>query len=138
MPRVSQEKLHDLLDSPVFATVATIQPDGRPQLSVVWVRRDGDDVLFMIGIGSRKERNIRRDPRVSVLVSPPDEPYTYAAVHGVATFEPERAVELRDELAVKYIGVTYPEHVRRTPEAAAGLGSITAVRLTPQKLAGRL
>ncbi|GAA2796063.1 PPOX class F420-dependent oxidoreductase [Saccharopolyspora taberi] len=138
MAGVSRERLAALLDSPVFAAVATIQPDGRPQQSVVWIRRDGEDLLFMIGVGSRKERNLRRDPRVSVLVSPPDEPYTYAAISGVATFEPERSVELRDELAVKYVGVTYPEHVARTPEAARGLGPITAVRVTPHRIAGRL
>jgi methylenetetrahydrofolate reductase (NADPH) len=70
MSGVSADRLHEVLDSPIFATVATIQPDGTPQQSVVWVERDGDDVLFMVGIGSRKERNLRRDPRASVLVCP--------------------------------------------------------------------
>lgn len=135
---VSARRLRALLDSPVFATVATLQPDGTAQQSVVWVTRDGDDILFMIGAGSRKERNLRRDPRVSLLVSPPDAPYGYAAIRGTATFEPARSNRLRDELSIKYIGTTYAEHVRDTPEAEAGLGEVVAVRVTPEAVAGRL
>ena len=135
---VSVERLRAVLDSPVFATVATIQPDGTPQQSVVWVERDGDDVLFMVGVGSRKERNLRRDPRVSVLVCPPSAPYGYAAIRGSASFEPELSARLRDQLAVKYVGSTYAEHVERTPEAQAGLGEVVAVRVTPERIAGRL
>ncbi|MGP4020707.1 PPOX class F420-dependent oxidoreductase [Saccharopolyspora sp. 5N708] len=135
---VSMTKLAELLDSPVFAMVATIQPDGSPQQSVVWVQRDGDDVLFMSAIGSRKERNLRRDPRVSVLVSPPDAPYTYAAISGIATFESVGVRQLRDELSIKYVGKAYAEHIEDTPEAGADRREITAVRVTPTKIAGRL
>jgi PPOX class probable F420-dependent enzyme len=133
---VSAERLREVLDSPVFATVATIQPDGTPQQSVVWVERDGDDVLFMVGTGSRKERNLRRDPRVSVLVCPPEAPYGYAAIRGRAVFEPALTERLRDDLSLKYVGRTYAEHVARTPEAAAG--DVVAVRVRPQRIAGRL
>jgi PPOX class probable F420-dependent enzyme len=133
---VSPERLRAVLDSPIFATVATIQPDGTPQQSVVWVERDGDDVLFMVGIGSRKERNLRRDPRASVLVCPPEAPYGYAAIRGRAVFEPALSERLRDVLAIKYIGVPYAEHVARTPEAEAG--DVVAVRLVPERTAGRL
>ena len=135
---VTAERLRAVLDSPVFATVATVQPDGTPQQSVVWVERDGDDVLFMVGVGSRKERNLRRDPRVSVLVCPPEAPYGYAAIRGRAVFEPALSERLRDDLAVKYVGRTYAEHVERTPEARAGLGEVVAVRVTPERIAGRL
>ncbi|MCP2164331.1 PPOX class F420-dependent oxidoreductase [Goodfellowiella coeruleoviolacea] len=135
---VSRTRLHELLDSKVFATVATIQPDGRPQQSVVWVLRDGDDVLFTIGLGSRKERNLRRDPRVSVLVSPADAPYTYAAIYGTATLDTTAGQDLIDRLAIKYTGLTYAEHSERTPEAATDLTRIAAVRVTPTRIAGRL
>lgn len=136
MSGVSAERLHEVLDSRIFATVATIQPDGTPQQSVVWVERDGDDVLFMVGIGSRKERNLRRDPRVSVLVCPPEAPYGYAAIRGRAVFEPTLSERLRDDLAIKYIGLTYAEHVERTPEAESD--EVVAVRLIPERTAGRL
>jgi PPOX class probable F420-dependent enzyme len=136
MSGVSAERLREVLDSPIFATVATIQPDGTPQQSVVWVERDGDDVLFMVGIGSRKERNLRRDPRASVLVCPPEAPYGYAAIRGRAVFEPALSERLRDDLTMKYTGVPYAEHVARTPEAEAG--EVVAVRLVPDRTAGRL
>jgi PPOX class probable F420-dependent enzyme len=136
MSGVSAERLREVLDSPIFATVATIQPDGTPQQSVVWVDRDGDDVLFVVGVGSRKERNLRRDPRVSVLVCPPDAPYGYAAIRGRAVFEPALAGRLRDDLTMKYVGVPYAEHIARTPEAA--VGDVVAVRLVPERTAGRL
>jgi PPOX class probable F420-dependent enzyme len=138
MSGVSTQRLQKVLDSRVFATVATIQPDGSVQQSVVWVKRDGDDVLFMIGVGSRKERNLRRDPRVSLLVFPPDAPYSYAALRGTATFDHEASERLRDELSLKYIGKTFAEHVEDTPEARAGLGETVAVRVTPHTVAGRL
>ncbi|MEU1151763.1 pyridoxamine 5'-phosphate oxidase family protein, partial [Streptomyces sp. NPDC005918] len=47
------DALKELLDSPVFITVATIQPDGSPQVSPVWVKRDGDDVLFSTTVDRR-------------------------------------------------------------------------------------
>jgi PPOX class probable F420-dependent enzyme len=136
MSGVSPERLRDVLDSPIFATVATIQPDGTPQQSVVWVERDGDDVLFMVGIGSRKERNLRRDPRASLLVCPPEAPYGYAAIRGTTIFEPELSDRLRDELTLKYVGRTHAEHVEQTPEADGD--EVVAVRLIPERTAGRL
>ncbi|GAA1311227.1 TIGR03618 family F420-dependent PPOX class oxidoreductase [Pseudonocardia xinjiangensis] len=138
MSGVSPERLQEVLDSPIFATVATVAPDGTPQQSVVWVERDGDDVLFMVGVGSRKARNLHRDPRVSVLVCPPEAPYSYAAIRGTAVFEPASTERLRDDLSIKYVGRTYAEHVERTPEAKAGHGEVVAVRVRPERIAGRL
>ncbi|WP_409497101.1 PPOX class F420-dependent oxidoreductase [Amycolatopsis sp. cmx-11-12] len=135
---VSQERLRELLDSPVFATIATIQPDGTPQQSVVWILRDGQEVLFMMAVGSRKERNIRRDPRISVLVSPPDAPYTYAVLRGTVALETEGRFRLRDNLSMKYIGLTYAEHIKQTPEAGHDTRDIIAARLTPHRVIGRL
>lgn len=134
---VSPARLRQVLDAPVFGTVATIDPDGAPQQSVVWVGRDGDDVLFAVATGSRKERNLRRDPRVSILLSPPDEPYTYAVIHGKATLHTEGGHQLRDALAVKYTGKTYAEG---NADAAARYGDVamTVVRVTPERTVGRL
>ncbi|ASO18889.1 PPOX class probable F420-dependent enzyme [Actinoalloteichus hoggarensis] len=137
MRPVTPRNLRRLLDTPVFGIVATIQPDGTPQQSVVWIGRDGDDVLFYLAAGSRKEKNLRRDPRVSVLVNPVDAPYTYAVIQGTATFEPDRALALRDELTAKYVGISHAEHIARTPEAAYA-GEVTAVRVTPNRILGRL
>lgn len=134
---VDIERLHALLDSPVFATVSTLNRDGSPHQSVVWVARDEADLVFTVATGSAKERNLRRDPRVSVLVSPPTEPYTYAAVRGHATLRSDPTGELLDQLARKYTGRGRDEHhgdaadrQRDTP--------MTVVRMSPDRVAGRL
>jgi PPOX class probable F420-dependent enzyme len=99
----------ELFDGPHHVVVATIDPDGRPQSSVVWARTDGDDVLFSTIKGRRKHANLTRDPRLSVLVFDPADPYTYAEVRGTATLTDDPAAELIEELAVKYTGSSFGE-----------------------------
>ncbi|MFD0026579.1 PPOX class F420-dependent oxidoreductase [Streptomyces sp. NPDC058382] len=125
-------ELKALLDTPVFVTVATVQPDGSPQLSPVWVKRDGDDVLISTTAGRRKEQNIARDPRVSVVVQPFDAPYTYAEIRGTATLSTEGGQELIDELSVKYTGKKYAEF----NPSSGGDDERVVVRITPRKVVG--
>jgi PPOX class probable F420-dependent enzyme len=93
-----------MLDAPEFATIATVQPDGRPHLSVVWIERDGDDVLVSTIEGRQKYRNVERDPRVTVLVFPKDAPYSYIEIRGTATMTREGGRELIDRLCTAYTG----------------------------------
>ena len=93
-----------ILDAPEFATIATLQPDGQPHLSVVWIERDGDDVLVSTVKGRQKYRNIERDPRVAVLVYPKDAPYSYVEIRGTAEMTEEGGRELIDRLARQYRG----------------------------------
>lgn len=117
-----------LFDAPEFATIATIEPDGRPQLSVVWIERDGDDLLVSTVKGRRKHANIAKDSRVTVLVFPKDSPYSYAEVRGTATMTEAGGRELIDRLGNQYMGWDrYPgddgtENVR------------VVVRITPEKV----
>ncbi|MFE7531363.1 PPOX class F420-dependent oxidoreductase [Kitasatospora sp. NPDC057542] len=120
-----------LLDDKSFAVVSTIQPDGSPQSSVVWVKRDGGDILFSTVQGRRKHLNLARDPRVSLLVNPPDNPYEYLEARGEVSLTTEGGRELIDELAAKYRGVDNytwdgPDDVR------------VVVRLTPRKVVGSI
>ncbi|MCH9816397.1 MAG: PPOX class F420-dependent oxidoreductase, partial [Actinomycetia bacterium] len=96
---------HHLLDDPNFAAVATIQPSGQPQLSVIWVKRDGNDVLFSTTVGRRKQRNLARDPRCTVMINPPDAPYSYLEVRGTVTMTETDGRALIDELAQAYLGI---------------------------------
>ncbi|AXE79257.1 PPOX class F420-dependent oxidoreductase [Streptomyces atratus] len=127
-------ELKALLDTPVFVTVATVQPDGSPQVSPVWVKRDGEDLLISTTAGRRKEKNLSRDPRVSVVVQPFDAPYTYAEIRGTATLTTEGGQELIDELSVKYTGKKYAEF---NPESGADDERVV-VRITPRKVVGRI
>jgi PPOX class probable F420-dependent enzyme len=122
------ETARALIDGLNFASIATINPDGSPQTSVVWVTRDGDDLLFSTVIGRRKERNLRRDPRVSVTIFDQQEPYTYVEVRGSVTLDPKGGRELIDALSNKYVGKDYGDE----PETNVRV----VIRLTPQKVAG--
>ncbi|MFF1906274.1 PPOX class F420-dependent oxidoreductase [Kitasatospora sp. NPDC058218] len=120
-----------LIDGKSFAVVSTIQPDGSPQSSVVWVKRDGDDLLFSTVEGRRKHLNLVKDPRISLVVNPPESPYSYLEVRGEVTLSREGGKELIDELALKYrgeqsYGYDGPDDVR------------VVVRLTPRKVVGNL
>ncbi|AJC56676.1 PPOX class F420-dependent oxidoreductase [Streptomyces sp. 769] len=126
------DSLKKLLDSPVFVMVGTIQPDGSPQLSPVWVKRDGDDLLISTTVGRRKEKNLRRDPRVSVVVQPFDAPYTYAEIRGEAMLSTEGGQQLIDELSRKYTGKAYAEFNADAVDDAERV----VVRITPRKVVG--
>ena len=71
-----------LIDSVEYAVIATVEPDGRPQQSVVWVRRDGDDLLVSTIEGRRKYENLVRDPRATLLVYDRSDPDAYVEVRG--------------------------------------------------------
>ncbi|MEU9803540.1 PPOX class F420-dependent oxidoreductase [Streptomyces sp. NPDC051000] len=121
-------------DTPVFATVATIQPDGSPQLSVTWLARDGDDLLISTTVGRRKETNLRRDPRATVIINPPNAPYTYAEVRGTVSLTTEGGQELIDALSRKYTGKEYADFNPASKDDAPRV----VLRVSPRKVVGSL
>jgi PPOX class probable F420-dependent enzyme len=72
----------ELLDGRNFATVATLNPDGGPQTSVVWILRAGDTVMFSTTAARRKARNLARDPRISLTVFDTANPYHSVEIRG--------------------------------------------------------
>jgi PPOX class probable F420-dependent enzyme len=87
------------------AALTTLMPDGSPQTSVVWCDTDGDVVLVSTMRGFRKERNMRRDPRVTLLCFDPREPLRSLEIRGRVVEMTERgAGEHLDALASKYVG----------------------------------
>jgi len=81
------EETRRLLDGRNFAVLATLNPDGGPQTSAMWVGREGDEVLFSTVAGRRKHRNLERDPRASVTILDSEDPYNYVELRGRATME---------------------------------------------------
>ncbi|MER6073794.1 PPOX class F420-dependent oxidoreductase [Streptomyces sp. NPDC001817] len=132
MPATLPDRLKSLLDGPVFIVVGTIQPDGRPQMSPVWVKRDGDQILFSTTVDRRKKKNLDRDPRVSVVVQDPEMPYVYAEIRGTAELATQGAKELIDELSLKYTGKQYAEF---NPDSVNDADRVV-VRITPEKVVG--
>jgi PPOX class probable F420-dependent enzyme len=98
------DEIRRLLDGRHFAAMATINPDGGPQTSAMWVGRDGDDVLFSTLAGRRKHRNLLRDPRVSVTVLDSDDPYNYVELRGKVTFTEDAGREFDISLSHAYDG----------------------------------
>jgi len=92
------------LDATEFATIATVLPSGQPHLSVVWVERDGDDILVSTVKGRRKHLNLEADPRVSLLVYPRENPYSYVEIRGVAEMTEGGGRDLIDRLCHRYTG----------------------------------
>ena len=110
MSQVIPEKYGDLFQKRAFASLGTLMPDGRPQVTPVWVDFDGEHVIFNSAKGRQKDRNVRRDPRVSMAIIDPDNPYRYIEIRGsVVEITEEGADDHINKLAKKYLGVDkYP------------------------------
>jgi PPOX class probable F420-dependent enzyme len=110
MSAVIPEKYRDLFQKRAFANLGTLMPDGRPQVTPVWVDFDGEHVVFNSAKGRQKDRNVRRDPRVSLALVDPENPYRYLEIRGsVVEITEDGADASIDKLAKKYLGVDkYP------------------------------
>lgn len=99
-----------LLNEPVIANVATVDGDGSPHLTPVWVDVEGEDVVINTAEGRAKTRNLRRSAKVAVSVVDPKDPYRVVALQGtVADITTDDADAHIDRLARKYLGVdSYP------------------------------
>ncbi len=130
MPIPLPEGLIDLLRRPSPCFVATLMPDGSPQLTETWVTTDGNNVVLNIVGGMQKARNLARDPRVAVNVVDPDNVNRFYAVRGRAVaMTTDGAAESIDEISQKYLGMPYPNFTGK-PETRV-LVTIEADRVTP-------
>ncbi|MBC3763193.1 TIGR03618 family F420-dependent PPOX class oxidoreductase [Quadrisphaera oryzae] len=103
------QPLLDLLRRPSPCFVATLMPDGSPQLTETWVTTDGENVVINVVDGTQKARNVARDPRVAVNVVDPDDPFRFFQVRGrVVRATTEGGQEGIEELSQKYLGRPYP------------------------------
>ena len=128
MPQAISSGFRKLMGEPAFCQLATIMPDGSPQITQVWVETDGEHILINTPEGSQKEKNIRRDPRVAVNVVDPSNAWRLAMVRGrVVDVNNEDAVEQIDRLAKKYLNQdTYPFH---RPDQVR-----TTIKIAPDKI----
>jgi PPOX class probable F420-dependent enzyme len=103
------DALLDLLRRPSPCFLATLMPDGSPQVTQTWVDTDGTHVLVNTVEGHQKVRNVRRDPRVALDVADPDDVSDYIEVRGrVVEITTDGAAEHIDQLAQRYLGRPYP------------------------------
>ena len=107
MAELIPEKYIDLLDEnkKAFANLATMMPDGTPQVTPVWVDYDGRHILVNSARGRQKDKNMARNSAVALSIQDPDNPYRYLEVRGrVAEITEEGAEEHIDKMAKKYMG----------------------------------
>ncbi len=124
------EKYLDLFQQPAFANLATIMPDGSPQVTPVWCDYDGEHVIVNSAKGRVKDRNMRRNPHVALAILDPKNPYRYVEIRGrVAEITEKGADEHINRLAKKYLNVdTYPS---RTP------GEVRVIyKIAPDRISG--
>ena len=109
MPVPLPDELLELLKRPSPCFVATIMPDGSPQLTQTWVTTDGDHILINTPDQSQKARNVARDPHVALNIVDPDNTMRYFAVRGrVIATTTEGGAQSIDDLSGKYLGRPYP------------------------------
>jgi PPOX class probable F420-dependent enzyme len=129
---IPPEFLDLLTTKKAFANLATIMPNGSPQVTPVWFDFDGRYIRVNSARGRVKDKNMRRDPRVALSILDPDNPYRYLAIRGrVIKITEDGAVQHINALAKKYRGVeTFrprsPDEVRVMyviePRSVAGQG----------------
>jgi len=124
-----------LLESDAPAHLVTLNPDGTPQISCVWIGLDGDEIVSAHLSGAQKKlRNVRLDPRVALSVEgtelQPPGLKQYVVVHGRARITEGGAPELLQELAYRYLGpgVKFPP----MPDPPPGF----VLRITPERIGG--
>lgn len=118
-----------LLEERNYAVLATINPDGSPHTSAMWVGRDGDDVVMSSVEGRRKHRNMVRDPRVSLTVIDSADGENYVELRGRVTMTPDVGLVVDNRLSWKYDGKD------KDPDRPGMVRVV--IRLTVEKATGR-
>jgi len=109
MPVKIPPSLRKMLEDKAYGHVVTFNDKGNPEVTMVWIDVDGDEVLFNTAEGRRKPGNIRRDPRVIVSVQDRNNPQAYAAFYGKGRVIDAGADEHIDKLAKRFLGADkYP------------------------------
>jgi len=98
-----------LLDHNTFFVLTTNGRDGVPHSSVIWARREDDEIVFSTIRGRVKTRNMERNPQVSLCAFDPSDPYRYVEVQGVVSLTEDGGPELIQELSRKYDGADFRE-----------------------------
>lgn len=107
--------LQSVLSTTVLAHLATVLPDGAPHSIPVWIDTHDGRIAVLTGPTSRKARNIRRDPRVAISLTPLDNPYQAVIIRGrvVEWIDGDAGWEIVDRMAMKYLGRAYSRDEER-------------------------
>lgn len=103
------EKYLDLVDEPVVVQLATVMPDGQPQVTPVWCNRHGEQIWVNSAVGRQKDLNMRERPQVTIGIMDPQNPYRYLEIRGrvVETIEGPAARDHIEALSQQYFGRSF-------------------------------
>jgi len=105
MPATFPEKYLDLFQKKAFGAFTTLMPDGSAQTTPVWVDYQNGEIWVNSAVGRRKDKNVRRDPRVALAIMDPDNPYRYVEVRGTVTSITEEGADAHiNAMSKKYLG----------------------------------
>jgi PPOX class probable F420-dependent enzyme len=109
------ESHKDLLERPVIVSLATVLPDGQPQVTPVWIDYDGEYLRVNSAAGRQKDKNMRRDSRVTIMALDPDNGYRWLEVRGeVVEIDESAGLEHINSLSAKYRN--QPDYYASMPE----------------------
>lgn len=122
----------DLFTRPVVVALATVNPDGQPQVTPVWVDYDGEHVIINTARGRQKDRNMEARPQVTVMACDPDDPYRWIEVRGVIEeIDEASGLDVINRLSAKYRNE--PDYYARNP-AMRGKETRVTYRIRPTKI----
>ena len=122
------DKAKKLVDGKNFASVATLMPDGSPQVAPVWIDRDGDTIILNATRSRQRTRNLKRDPRVAICIFDQSSPYSNVSIRGkVVEITEEGGEEHIDKMNLKYHGK--PKYAHHTPNDPRVLIRVRATRI---------
>jgi PPOX class probable F420-dependent enzyme len=109
---IQSEQVSRLFQDKNFGFLATLMPDGSPQVTPIWVDTDGKHMIINTAQGRLKQKNVSRDPRVAVSVADHANPYNMVAVRGRVVQQTTNGAEHIDKMAKKYLGLDrYPGRI---------------------------
>jgi PPOX class probable F420-dependent enzyme len=132
MSVVIPESHRDLFERPVVVALATVNPDGQPQVTPVWVDYDGEFVIINTARGRQKDRNMEARPQVTVMAMDPDDPYRWVEVRGVIEeIDEASGLDVINRLSAKYRN--QPDYYARNP-SMRGRETRVTYRIRPTKV----
>src|SRR5262245_35212251 len=118
----------DLFSKKAIANLATVNPDGSPQVTPVWVDFDGTNILVNTARGRKKDRNLQGNARVALAIADPENPYRYLGVQG-------RVVEMTEQGAAPHIDKMAKKYLDKDKYPFAQPGEVRVlVKIAPERV----
>jgi PPOX class probable F420-dependent enzyme len=96
-----------LLTEPIYAVASTVLPNGQPHSTIVWVDYDGQHVRFNTARGRQKDKNLQKNPRVTIMLVDPKDPYFWMEIRGIGEITEQGGRDHIESLSRRYTGQQY-------------------------------